>query len=140
MKQNFLDTSGLIAVANTDDQWHSEAERVWTEIIASRAQLVTTSLVLIEIGDGLSRVDHRPLALETHRALHFSERVQIVQSNNDLEGRAWQLFQARPDKDWRTTDCASMVLMRDQNIIEVFSTDHHFEQAGFEILLSSRTS
>ena len=138
MKHIFLDTSGLIAVANTDDQWHSEAERVWAEIIASRARLVTSSLVLIEIGDGLSRVEHRPLALQIYRALHSSERVQIVQSDNDLEGRAWQLYQARPDKDWGMTDCVSMILIRDQSIVEVFSTDHHFEQAGFEILLSRR--
>lgn len=136
MKQVFLDTAGLIAVVNTDDQWHSEAERVWRELLASPVALVTTSLVLVEIGDGLSRVDFRSMALQICHALRTSNRIEIVQSDKHLEDRAWQLFEERPDKNWGMTDCASMTVMHDRRILEVFSTDHHFEQAGLEILLS----
>ncbi|MEX2170988.1 MAG: PIN domain-containing protein [Pirellulales bacterium] len=100
MKQVFLDTAGLIAVVNTDDQWHSEAERVWRELLASPVALVTTSLVLIEIGDGLSRVDFRSMALQICLALRTSNRIEIVQSDKHLEDRAWPLFEERPDKNW----------------------------------------
>jgi len=51
----FLDTSGLIAV-NSGDQWHSVAEVVWASLVHSAHPLITTSLVLTEIGDGLSHV------------------------------------------------------------------------------------
>ena len=54
MSPIFLDTSGLIAVVGTDDQWHSAAEAAWHELIASNASPVTTSLVLVELGDGLA--------------------------------------------------------------------------------------
>ena len=35
MKPVFLDTSGLIAVANTDDNWHDRAEAAWRGLIES---------------------------------------------------------------------------------------------------------
>jgi predicted nucleic acid-binding protein len=41
----------------------------------------------------------------------------------------------RQDKDWSLTDCISFVVMRDRGITKVFTTDHHFEQAGFKKLL-----
>lgn len=131
----FLDTSGLIAFANKDDQWHSEASRAWSELITSPAILVTTSLVLIEIGDGLSRVDCRSLALLVRDGLRASQRVEIIQSDKTLEDRAWNLYRSRADKNWGMTDCVSMTVMGDQHIQKVFTSDHHFEQAGFSILL-----
>jgi predicted nucleic acid-binding protein len=39
------------------------------------------------------------------------------------------------DKDWGFVDCTSIVLAKFLGIKDVFSTDHHFEQAGFTILL-----
>lgn len=131
----FLDTSGLIAVVNIDDQWHAQAEAVWQDLVASPAPLVTTSLVLIEIGDGLSRIDHRQLARQLRERLLASTRVEIIQITPDDEARAWELFGQRSDKEWGVTDCASMVLAQDRKVWDVFSADHHFEQAGFNILL-----
>jgi len=55
----FLDTSGLIALVNTDDHWHRKAETVWDELTESAAHPTTCSLVLIELADGLSRIHHR---------------------------------------------------------------------------------
>jgi len=131
----FLDTSGLVAVVNTDDQWHVEAESVWRSLITSRAPLVTTSLVLIELGDGLSRVQHRQLAVDLHDRLQASPIVEIIQATGDHERRAWELFRQRSDKEWGMTDCVSIVVMQDRGIQDVLSSDHHFEQAGFNTLV-----
>jgi len=37
----------------------------------------------------------------------------------------------RPDKEWSLVDCSSMVVMARRGIAEAFTSDHHFEQAGF---------
>jgi len=136
----FLDTSGLIALVNIDDQWHRKAEIVWAGLSDSGTGLITTSLVLIELADGLSRVHHRGLALQLVDALERSRRVEIVPVDKHFEKLGWQLFRVREDKDWGMTDCVSMSLMTDRRIEDVFTADHHFEQAGFNILLREQGS
>jgi predicted nucleic acid-binding protein len=54
-----------------------------------------------------------------------------------LDAQAWQLFAERTDKEWSLVDCASFVVMRQRGILEAFTTDHHFEQAGFVCLLKA---
>lgn len=135
MTSVFLDTSGLIALVNSDDQWHQKAEIAWAELTDSDARLVTSSLVLIELADGLSRIHHRGLAVRMVDALRGSKRVEIVQVDERLESLGWQLYCDRTDKDWGMTDCVSMSLMQERGIQDVFTADHHFEQAGFHILL-----
>ena len=137
MNPVFLDTSGLVAVVNTDDHWHSVADAAWRELIASNAPLVTTSLVLIELGDGLSRIHQRQLALKLYDRLCNAPQVEIVPITPEREAAAWELFRQRPDKHWGVTDCASFVVMQQQGINVALTLDHHFEQAGFQRLLTS---
>jgi len=135
MKPVFLDTSGLVAVANADDHWHAVASERWERLRASRRWLVTTSLVLVEVGDTLSKVRQRPLALAIGDRLRASPRVRIVSLTDDLEAEAWTLFRERPDKEWGMTDCVSIRVMRRLGVDEAFSLDHHFTQAGFTPLI-----
>ena len=135
MKPIFLDASGLIAVANTDDQWHEHAEAVWRDLIGQKAPLVTTSLVLFELGDGLARVGQRSLAVELYDRLRYSPLVQSVFIGPEQTTAAWDLFRNRPDKTWGVTDCASFVVMNELGIEEALTVDHHFEQAGFRRLI-----
>jgi predicted nucleic acid-binding protein len=135
MKPVFLDASGLIAVANTDDQWHDRAERAWRELMRLNTPLVTTSLVLFELGDGLSQIDQRLLAVALYDRLRHSPRVQIVSASPEQEAAAWYLFRDRPDKTWGATDCASFVVMNQLGIEAALTVDHHFEQAGFQRLI-----
>jgi uncharacterized protein len=45
------------------------------------------------------------------------------------------LYSNRLDKDWGAIDCISFVIMQEHNLIEALTIHHHFEQAGFQILL-----
>jgi predicted nucleic acid-binding protein len=51
----FLDTVGLVALWDEDDQWHAFAETAMTRIVAGRARCVTTSCVLLECGNASAR-------------------------------------------------------------------------------------
>lgn len=135
MTTAFLDTSGLIALVNTDDQWHAAAEAVWAELLETNTSLITSSLILIELADGLSRINHRGLAVQLVDALNGSTQVEVVRVDEQLERLGWQLFRDRTDKNWGMTDCVSMALMTERAIQDAMSADHHFEQAGFNILL-----
>jgi hypothetical protein len=131
----FLDTSGLIAAANTDDEWHSSVLSVWQGLIAGDYELITTTLVLIELGDGLSRVHLRRLAIELYDRIRISNEIHVVQVTAEIETLAWQMFRQHSDKEWSVTDCASFAVMRQRAIRLALTTDRHFDQAGFERLV-----
>ncbi len=78
MNAVFLDTSGLLALINDDDHWHRRAEEIWRGLIRSKRKLVTSSLVLIECGDGLSRIQHRQAAVQLRETLQTMQNVAVV--------------------------------------------------------------
>jgi predicted nucleic acid-binding protein len=64
-----------------------------------------------------------------------ADKVEIVPSTSDLFRRGADFFSARPDNEWSLTDCISFVVMNEPAINDALTKDHHFEQAGFRILL-----
>ena len=68
------------------------------------------------------------------RGLQLGQRI-IVPASRELFQRGVELFTQRPDKDWSLTDCPSYVVMKEQDIEDALTTDPHFEQAGFTVLL-----
>ena len=63
--------------------------------------------------------------------------VTIIPASHDLFREGLFLYSRRRDKDWPLTDCISFVVMEDEEIHDALTGDHHFEQAGFRILLTS---
>jgi predicted nucleic acid-binding protein len=61
----------------------------------------------------------------------------IVGADNDYFDRGLERFARRPDKEWSFTDCISFVVMEDKGLTDALTADHHFEQAGFTILLAA---
>ncbi|QTA83517.1 PIN domain-containing protein [Desulfonema limicola] len=49
--------------------------------------------------------------------------------------KGFDLYKRMNDKDWGLVDCTSIIVSHNMEISEIFTTDHHFEQAGFSILL-----
>lgn len=136
MKPVFLDTSGLVALTDRDDYWHSKAMQAWQVLVEQKRTMVTTSLVLIELADGLGKVRFRHIALQLVDALQNSSVVEVVHVTSELESLGWQLYRERADKNWGMTDCVSISLMNSHGMADVFGLDHHFEQAGFKLLIS----
>ena len=131
----FADTQFFVGRINPLDQWHSQAESAWQDLLKANTSFLTTSLVLIEMADGLSRIRQRSLAIDLYDRLRSSQQVEIIQVVQATEEQAWDLFRERQDKDWGMTDCVSFVVMRDRDLQEAFTNDRHFEQAGFIRLL-----
>ncbi len=66
------------------------------------------------------------------------DRFEIVTANDESFGRGLELFVRRPDKEWSFTDCVSFDVMKDREITDALTADHHFEQAGFTLLLKKK--
>ncbi len=132
----FIDTAYVYALINPHDQWHEKAVQ-WRETIKTEERILTTTeFVLAEIADGLSAVRFRRAAVQAINILQNNSLVKIVPATSDLFLQALELYGQRPDKNWGLTDCTSFVVMTENNITEALTTDDHFRQAGFIVLLA----
>jgi predicted nucleic acid-binding protein len=128
----FADTTFYLALLNAGDQYHPVATRLAALV---RGRTVTTTWVLTEVADALSRPFHRVETARFISDLRNDPRVFIPPPSSRLFDEGLQLYAERPDKEWPLTDCISFVVMRQQGLAEALSADHHFEQAGFVILM-----
>lgn len=129
----FIDTAGWVALIYRHDDYHQRAKHVYVSL--EQMKRMTTDAVLIETCNMFSKTPLRPLAIARIEKIREAEKLGVLEVTHVTEAlidRGWELFQRRPDKDWSLTDCISFVLMQDKGITKAFTTDHHFEQAGFE--------
>jgi len=96
-----------------------------------QAFLVTTDFVLLEVADALSAPTVRARTVAFISGLRQLNVLQILPVSQVLLNQGWQLYSQRPDKEWGLTDCTSFVVMTQEQITIAFTSDHHFQQAGF---------
>ena len=128
MKAAFADAFYFVALLNRSDQHHARVTAVARQL---RENLITTEWVLMELADALEGSGSRRLVSPFIRDLSQDPRVQIIPAAADLFQRGLRLYEERRDKGWTLTDCTSFVVMRDRDITDALTGDHHFEQAGF---------
>ncbi len=161
MQKIYVDTAAWIALINTRDALHTLAWQVFDNLqkrVVSlyrvdkvigdevstlygyttqkrKTQLVTTEFILLEVADALSSPPLRAKAVTFINRLRQHSLLEILPASAQLLADGWVLYCQRPDKEWSLTDCISFSVMTQQQIMDAFTSDHHFEQAGFRILL-----
>ena len=65
----FLDTVGLLALWNRDDQWRAAAKQAFDEVIAAGHKLTTTTFVMLECGNAAARQPFRSDVSELRKQL-----------------------------------------------------------------------
>lgn len=128
----FADTHFYVALLSRRDRYH-RAARDWAS--RQRTRIVTTEFVLLETANFCrSRRDRRKFAAFAE-ALKTNRLTTIVSCDSIWFHRGLDRFSSRLDKEWSLTDCISFVVMEEDGLVEALTDDHHFEQAGFTILL-----
>ena len=135
MSKAFLDTAFAIAASVPTDAFHEKAVQLAAKIKSDRLRLITTRGVLLEIGNALSKPRHRMDAAALLQALEDDKDVEIVPFTEELYARAFYLYRTRPDTEWGLVDCLSFVVMQERGITDALTTDEHFKQAGFRVLM-----
>lgn len=129
-----LDTSGLFGLLHKAEPQHQEAVRLYQH--ATRRLMhsyVLAELIPLALVRGLPRA--QTLAF-SQRAIDASE-IEVVWVDESLHRQALALVRARQDKTYSLCDAVSFVLMRERGVNEALTTDKHFEQEGFQRLLTS---
>ena len=135
IKPTFVDTSALIALGNKIDTFHQQDIKIHDNLKKKNIHFLTTSAILLEFGNAFSRPPLKPVAITLINAIKTSEKWQCITIDDKLFNQGFNLYQKRQDKEWGMVDCTSIIVAQKLGILEVFSTDHHFEQAGLKILL-----
>ena len=132
MNAVFADTSFYVALFSSSDVHHEKAVRFSAEI---HRPVVVTAFVLLELANALCDSRSRHIFSQLFPHLISNPNVSIVLASQELLHKGFDLYAQRPDKDWSLTDCTSFVVMQQQGLTDALTSDHHFEQAGFNVLL-----
>ena len=129
MKAVFLDTVGLLAIWDENDQWHRAAQPVYEQMLATRKSIVTSEFVLLECGNAASRRPYRSAVIRFRDEMWASGRV-VNPTEQDCQS-AWINYTAGNVSGAGIVDHVSFVIMRRLGITDAFTNDRHFKAAGF---------
>ena len=131
----FADTVYWIALARPDNQWHGKAQAAARAL--GQARIVTTDEVLAEFLTALSRGGPRvrSAAVRIVRQLRSRPDVLVLPQSRESFDAALERYEARQDKSYSLQDCSSMNAMEAEGITDVLTSDLHFEQEGFTVLM-----
>lgn len=135
MDNVFADACYWIAKLNRRDSLH-EIAVLLSDTLDSR-RIVTTELVLVEVLNffaELGQANPRGAAALV-RELQAAPDVDVIELSDIRFSDAVDFYNGRPDQEWGLVDCASFLIMENHGIQDALTNDHHFTQAGFNILM-----
>ncbi len=127
----FSDTSGLFALLVKNDYMHVRAQLNFAYFAQHRAELLTSSFVLVETAALLQR--RVGLAAVHDFQSKIIPILEIIWANGDWYARAIQRLFALNDRSISLVDCLSFEIMESREITYAFSFDKHFPENGFTI-------
>lgn len=124
-----VDTSAWFALLNKRDASHETLSRFFEQ--EKHYRYITTNYIIDEtITLVRTKLGHN-VALEAARLFQRGELARVIQVTEEIQGRAFQLFEKYSDKGFSFTDCTSFAVMELFAIQKALSLDRDFRQAGF---------
>jgi uncharacterized protein len=133
MSAVFADSFYFLALANPRDKSHA---RCLAYSQTSDRPVVTTTWVLMEVGDALCRGTDRAIFSLLLADLARDTASTVLPASQELFDKAVTLFAARADKEWSLIDCTSFIAMQELGLTEALTADRHFQQAGYTALFT----
>jgi predicted nucleic acid-binding protein len=130
-----VDTSALLAIASSRDQYHAQAVDTAKRFHAAGGRWLGSALV---IGELHAHLMHRISAVTARRvvsALLGDPAYEWHDVTIDLARRAvHQWLERFADQDFSLTDAVTFELMSQERVRKAFAYDGDFVTAGFELL------
>jgi predicted nucleic acid-binding protein len=125
----FLDTSGLYAVFDRDDNNHLVAKTAWAEWLRNGTVFVTNNYVLVET----TALLQNRLGVAAVRALYeeITPLLHIEWVSEEQHRAAIEAALAAGRRKLSLVDCVSFQTMRNRGLRTAFCFDTHFREQGF---------
>jgi predicted nucleic acid-binding protein len=129
---HFVDSSGLLAILNKDDRFHTQASEAWVRWVTQAAPMVTSNYVLLET----TALVQKRLGFDALTTLHADVLpvMQVEWVDSALHQAAVAILITMRQRDLSLVDCTSFELMRRLGLRAVFAFDRHFAGQGFTCL------
>jgi len=133
-KDLFIDTSAWYALADSFDQYHEQAGKLFPRALQEYGRLVTTNLVVAETYILIRRELGHEAAITFLEKIAASPKLTRMYSDSVLEAEAEAILRRFNDQDFSFTDAVSFAFMKQNNIATAFAFDSHFLTAGFTLI------
>lgn len=133
----FMDSAGFLALWDAADEHHAAATRLQATLAAKRRRFLTTEYIVDETVTLLLVRHSHAAAVDFLDTIERSESLRLEWISPERFHAAGALFRKHADKEWSFTDCVSFATMRELQVRDAFTTDRHFQQAGFVPLLKT---
>jgi predicted nucleic acid-binding protein len=131
----FVDSSGLYALADRRDSSHVQAKERVGKLVESGTGLVLTDYIVDEACTLAKIRAGSDAALRLLEIVERSRAIEMLWIGIEQFEAAKAVFRRHADHGYSFTDCTSFVVMDKLRIRDALTSDHHFVQAGFRILL-----
>jgi predicted nucleic acid-binding protein len=118
----FVDANYFLALYNPVDDLHQEAKRI-ARRLGRTGELITSNYIFSEIVTIFSQRVGRAEAITLGEALLNSDLLKIVQVNESLHAKSWEIFRQIKKKNMSFVDCSSLCVMQFFGIRRLLSFD-----------------
>lgn len=118
----FVDANYFLALYNPADNLYQESQRI-ARRLGKTCELITSNYVFSEIVTIFSQRVGRAEAISLGEALLNNELLQIIQINEFLHVKTWEIFRQIKTKNMSFVDCSSLCLMEFFGIRRLLSFD-----------------
>ena len=133
--ETFIDTSGFYSLLVRRDSMHARAAEYIADAASVRGRFVTTDYVIDETVTLLRARGHGELVEPLFQAIDNSTAMRVEWTTSERFAEARSFCLRHSDKAWSFTDCVSFVVMRSLGLTKALTSNNHFEQGGFRVLL-----
>ncbi len=131
----FVDTSAWYAIEVEDDVNHEKAYGFLSKLASGEYGVPITTDYILDETLTLLRIRKNLLTASTFiDKIRKSRSMRVFWVDDNLFEKALSSFRKSDQKPWSFTDCTSFALMKDLSVLEAFTFDSHFREAGFQTL------
>jgi uncharacterized protein len=131
----FVDSSGLYALADRRDSSHAQAKERVHKLVESGTRFILTDYIVDEACTLAKVRAGSDAALRLLEIVERSHAIEMLWIGIEHFETAKAFFRRHADHGYSFTDCTSFVVMDKLRIRDALTSDHHFVEAGFRILL-----
>lgn len=124
----FVDTGIFVALRNADDDYHERSKGLMRRALEGEFGRIYTSDYVVDeaVTTALVRTRRHDLAVDIGEYIIESPRITKLTINKEAFESAWETFKTLKDHPMSFTDCASLALIKTNNIKQIMSFDSGF--------------